>query len=474
MYKEKVLIFCDKMSFLKIKRKLLCEWLWMNSNSKLSKIIILIDEIRRSYPSLNENQLASVKKQISRNFLHQYNRKWSSARRTRSIFEKKFDFFLNSNELLITEDDIKKNNPSSRKLRSVAVETKKDSQDLNRSKCEISTTRGKSKIVERGRPMKAYENLSKRSKRYRSQILKLKFHKDELQNAVRGENKMIPINNTKHVNDNSDLALNKTLAMYMDLGLSKSKFELLRSHNLEMFGSKMYPPYGKIQIAKQKCYPNDVAATKYGASVKLQSLLNHTVERIFQTLFCEIHTEHLIGDIVLYGKWGMDGASDQQTFKQGWADDDDSQSELTEQDDENVEKEANRSDKSIFIISYVPLQMKNETNNIVLWKNYKTSSVRYCRPIKFEFVKETKAITTSEYTFYKNEIQLLVPSETQIHSQLIKVHHNLQCTMIDGKVCNVLTNQNSSASCNICGATPIQMNDLEKLRKMDVREENYR
>lgn len=46
--------------------------------------------------------------------------------------------------------------------------------------------------------------------------------------------------------------------------------------------------------------------------------------------------------------------------------------------------------------------------------------------------------------------------------------------MIDGKVCNVLTNQNSSASCNICGATPIQMNNLNQLKKIDIREENYR
>lgn len=184
------------------------------------------------------------------------------------------------------------------------------------------------------------------------------------------------------------MELNKTLAMYMDLGLTKTKFELLRSHNLEMFGSKMYPTYGKIQIAKKQCYPNDVIVTRYGASIKLQSLLNHTVKRIFQSMaiYTKFNEEKLIGDIVLFGKWGMDGASDQQTFKQNWTDDDNTQNKSTEQENDG-ENAVDRSDKSIFIISYVPLQMKNVSNDAVLWNNDKSSSIRYCQPIKFEFVK---------------------------------------------------------------------------------------
>ena len=44
--------------------------------------------------------------------------------------------------------------------------------------------------------------------------------------------------------------------------------------------------------------------------------------------------------------------------------------------------------------------------------------------------------------------------------------------MLDGKVCNVLTSQASSTSCNICRATPNQMNKLDLLQKLHV-EENH-
>lgn len=46
--------------------------------------------------------------------------------------------------------------------------------------------------------------------------------------------------------------------------------------------------------------------------------------------------------------------------------------------------------------------------------------------------------------------------------------------MIDGKVCNVLTDQKSSASCNICGAKPNQMNDLNLVMSLKENKENYK
>jgi len=46
--------------------------------------------------------------------------------------------------------------------------------------------------------------------------------------------------------------------------------------------------------------------------------------------------------------------------------------------------------------------------------------------------------------------------------------------MIDGKICNILTNQKSSTSCNICGATPKQMNDLKTIKQLRCNEDNYK
>jgi len=46
--------------------------------------------------------------------------------------------------------------------------------------------------------------------------------------------------------------------------------------------------------------------------------------------------------------------------------------------------------------------------------------------------------------------------------------------MIDGKVCNVLTSQKSSASCNIYGAKPSEMNHLDRIMTLPINKENYK
>nr|CAI5823678.1 unnamed protein product [Callosobruchus analis] len=47
------------------------------------------------------------------------------------------------------------------------------------------------------------------------------------------------------------------------------------------------------------------------------------------------------------------------------------------------------------------------------------------------------------------------------------IHHTLLMTMVDGKVCNSLTQNRSSQTCYICGATPKQMN----IQSENVRED---
>lgn len=85
-----------------------------------------------------------------------------------------------------------------------------------------------------------------------------------------------------------------------------------------MFDSKNYPPYDKIRSAKENCYPENIEVSEYGASVTLQSLLDHTVRRIVESsLTSELGVENS-EEFVLDGKWGMDDVSGQreQTLKQ--------------------------------------------------------------------------------------------------------------------------------------------------------------
>lgn len=111
--------------------------------------------------------------------------------------------------------------------------------------------------------------------------------------------------------------------------------------------------------------------------MKLQSLLDHTVRRIVQSSLTSKLSVENGEEFMLDGKWGMDDASGQQTFKQRWASDD---SETVIEFEKYPSEEI--SDKSVFIISFVPLQITSK-NNKVMRMNDRPSSVRYCRPIKF-------------------------------------------------------------------------------------------
>lgn len=111
----------------------------------------------------------------------------------------------------------------------------------------------------------------------------------------------------------------------------------------------------------------------------------------------------------------------------------------------------------------------------VFWINNRPSFVRFCRPLKFTFIKETPSSTLDNYNFYINEINNLQPSiESKSDKFFNKVTHALYCTMIDEKVCNVLTDQKSTTSCNICGVSPKYINNLHYIKELKINEEHYK
>ncbi|EFN80716.1 hypothetical protein EAI_00086, partial [Harpegnathos saltator] len=70
------------------------------------------------------------------------------------------------------------------------------------------------------------------------------------------------------------------LAMYMDLELTKVKYDKLRIYNKRLHGSKLYPSYSAIENANKKCYPTDINVNDFGTSVNVKTLLIHTTSRI--------------------------------------------------------------------------------------------------------------------------------------------------------------------------------------------------
>lgn len=79
--------------------------------------------------------------------------------------------------------------------------------------------------------------------------------------------------------------------------------------------------------------------------------------------------------------------------------------------------------------------------------NSHTSSPKRCMPIMLKFAKENAEITKMEIDNIKAQIDKLEPT-----------------TMFDGKVCQALSENSSSATCYICGANPSEMNNLQRVK----------
>lgn len=256
----------------------------------------------------------------------------------------------------------------------------------------------------------------------------------------------------------------KALSLVIELDLSKSDYQKLRNSAREQ-RSKLFPPYNVIYQAKLQCYPpkSDITVTECSAEVKLQSLLDHTIQRILLLQdeviksLCKERKES-VRNLNLICKWGCDGTSGQNAYKQRFSDDDGS-----------------KSDANIFFTSLVPLQLisvdQETKNTLVVWKNPRPSSPRFCRPIRIQFLHENTEATVSEMEFIKQQESQLVPYETVIDGKDITVSFKLAFTMIDGKVCNAIADNASAQRCYLCQATSKDFNNIDAMLKRKINED---
>lgn len=418
-----------------LEQRVMCTWLWDESRNKCqSNLKVLMQNIKEQY-NYDNDQLVQLKAALNKNFIVRFNRYWTNVKRERTAFEKKHTDFLDRNF----------------RYKFKSEESENESPNENSAAASYHVPQQEKKKVNKGgRPKLGYKDSSLRTQQRRIQQLRQNYTQEELAKAI-----IKPVIGQKK--DFDDDTLSKTLAMIKDVGLSRNQYETLRAHLKIIKGTKVLVPYKQLETGKQQCYPANIEISEQGASVDLQSLLDHTASRIIETLPKEDLKKFDGEELILSGKWGLDGASGQQTFKQNW---------LSSTDVPAT------SDSSVFMISYVPLNIVSFSQE-VLWKNLRSSSVRLCRPIKFEFAKETTEKIQKEYADCKGQIENLNPTYIDSEDKTYVITHKLHSTMIDGKVCNALTEQKSSTSCNICKATPNQMNDLETVKKLTINEEHY-
>jgi hypothetical protein len=123
--------------------------------------------------------------------------------------------------------------------------------------------------------------------------------------------------------------------------------------------------------------------------VDLQALLDKTVSRIImaQKNVIDILLDNISKEFLLISKWGCDGSTGHSEYKQRLL--------------EGV------SDYYIFITSVVPLQLystKTSGDKIILWQNPR---LRYCRPIRMQFKKETAELVKEEISIIEERIKKL-------------------------------------------------------------------
>jgi len=187
-------------------------------------------------------------------------------------------------------------------------------------------------------------------------------------------------------------SFDEALAFFIENKLTKQQYINIRKSAKER-RANIYPSYDNVLTAKKKCYPENIHVTESYFKIELQHLLDHTITRLF--LISDIPPVDLtMNNFEILCKWGCDGSSSQARYKQ-----------ITS---------SNFNDSDIFMFSLVPLQLRctkiNNPKTILLWKNPRPSSTRYCRPIKFEYKKETIESTLEEVNAVEEEIKSLIPT----------------------------------------------------------------
>lgn len=320
-----------------------------------------------------------------------------------------------------------------------------------------------------GRPEKSFEELSERSKRRKTEAIRSNFDKEIIMHAAQVELrksgkrdasnvlKEITASPTRATNykrayfrtksskdKTSPFTVQEAIQMFTDADLTREQYEIIRRTN-----KKFFPCYSLLQKEKKKCYPppEKLTVTSTGAEAELQPLVDLTIRRLSEYLEEVLITLNAQErqTLKLICKWGCDG-SQQSQFKQKLDNDLDS-------------------DMNIFQSCFVPLKLVCGEKTI--WENPTSSSPRFCRPIKFRFIRENTQVTEEEINQINNSINGLTATEFDLCGKHFTVNHTFIMTMVDGKVCNAATGTISTSRCYICGATSKDFNNLDSAKDVN-------
>lgn len=417
------------MDFFEIKNKNLAAFLF-ESNLKIASAEELMNRLSEKY-SFSSSLQVNITKKLNQYFIPYFNKKFKA-----SFYNK--DLFLKANEYWLETVFTVSNTLNSRKKKNFTV-------------CSGKTKKRRMKTLKQ-EVMNEDFDLPDNMKM---------FDTEAAVNIIKEE--VLKENNTPKLDEDKGkfpvaFTNDEALALFIDLKLTKSKYKLLKKRFKEK-NADILPSYKNITTAKLQCYPqsSDIQVNENGATIKLQGLLDHTAKRIFDIE--EVHSNHDIKDIKnfkLKVKYGCDGTSGLNPYK------------YTSEYYQNPS-----SNSSLFLVSMVPLSLQSADESITVWQDNKTSSPNSCLPIAIHFEAETKGKIIQELENIKKQINRLKKGKFEINGIIYNVDYELMCTMVDGKVCQVITETNSASNCTVCGATPVEMNDLKKIKAKDENVDSF-
>jgi hypothetical protein len=163
------------------------------------------------------------------------------------------------------------------------------------------------------------------------------------------------------LNHITPLTKNKALSILVEAKITKHQYNIIREQaNKKNY--KLYPLYYVVRQAKKECFPDAqfISISENVGEIKLQSLLDYTIQRILIVQSDVIKTlpYKQLNKLFLISKWGFDGSSGLSQYKQKF-------------DDQRNLNNDNGSNASIFLTSFVPIQLINvdpkSTNKSIIW-----------------------------------------------------------------------------------------------------------
>lgn len=242
----------------------------------------------------------------------------------------------------------------------------------------------------------------------------------------------------------------EALAFIIDSDMGKEDY-IQMQRGAKSRGANIYPAYNVIAQTKKQCYPDNLKISETEVQIPVQDILDHTVHRLAEVQQDVLLLHHNHGEnspIEVVYKWGLDGSGGHSIYKQCFS------------------NNSLYGDTNIILCTIVPLQMSVTTTTNgkqIMWQNPSPSSSRYSRIIRLQIEKETKESVKLHYDEIEEQILRLHATKVTFGDNTYTFKHNAVCTMMDGKTCNVLTDTSSTQACNICKATPKELNNIDLL-----------